>query len=399
VAPTQTTIVRQSIVDVPLFTAPYTVPSNISTQFWSQGSPYPFLTGNLDAEISSGVFNILTSELAIPGLGDAISETQLIGSGGSGLGATYVDGFVIGYGAVNPALPFSSGWFSTPMPTNGGNWDAQVSATEMIPDPFGGFTQATGAEFLQIFEGSGQTNGVGQFVISPNLAAGLFTARFLDPGAGNLPTEVPAFTLGYGFVDFADTTSGVFNIPPVTDQIGAGPGAGDSFCLIDSQQPNTGSNIPRQICRWTQDGAGILVANYHPVFDDPVLEACWTGASLYSIQIFAGGFLVMLNAGGLGPTKQPYELAVVSKDMTTYNLMNLVPQDPTAQDQILEGATGTGWNVRIDPNGVVYFNNGDPTKRSILYSYSPIGFGYPQFQADFKSFNLPCYTPCWPQTP
>jgi len=134
--------------------------------------------------------------------------------------------------------------------------------------------------------------------------------------------------------------------------------------------------------------------NYTPVFDDPVLQAAWTTAPSYTLDIYKGGWIIKLGTAGAGPTGQPEEIALLDGGMTEYLLLRFQAQDNGAQTQLTRTST-FGWQVKVDPNGIAYFNSGAPgDSASVLYSYSPILFLYPQFVYKPGFISLPCYTPC-----
>lgn len=173
-----------------------------------------------------------------------------------------------------------------------------------------------------------------------------------------------------------------------------------TFMSKNASHPNLGF-------RWTPTpftpaagGPDVLPSAVIPSFSDNVgLDTLFQDPTKYSILRWRGGFIVILQTNGAGPTGQTCEVAVCDNNFQTYNLLKFVPQEATGQVALNRPATR--WTVKIDTDGILYFNSGSASDlTSIWYSYSPIPWAYPQLiYTPPPPLSLPCYTPCFPMHP
>lgn len=140
---------------------------------------------------------------------------------------------------------------------------------------------------------------------------------------------------------------------------------------------------------------------------DPVLDTFFQSlAGGMTIFATSNGYIVRLTTNGAGPTGQPYEFVYCDADMTKYVLLKFVPFGPVPTAQLSRGTTG--WNCKIDVNGVLYFNSGsfsdiDQMCYSLAF-YNVLfqtrfvpGFDFPQIKdVSIPPYKLPCFDPCPP---
>jgi len=124
--------------------------------------------------------------------------------------------------------------------------------------------------------------------------------------------------------------------------------------------------------------------------DNPVLDAPFQNVGNPFIQTYRNGFIFPLATGGAGPTHQNHEIAVFNQDMTGYYLLDFAAMDAEADLQLNHG--GGAPQVKIDPDGVIWFNSGDPTQQNkVLFSFSS-GFNFPVYYlGSLQPITLPCF--------
>lgn len=393
------TTTRTGIISVPLFSAPYTLPAGFNANGFRRYSWWPQVSGGFaNNSIPQNIGIIAASNMAIPGPANVLA-TQTFGAQGAsgspifigqsldGLGVIsspsenifYSDPFYVAGGLNQNGIINNSVFRQWPVLTSQGlgniiAWD--YSATESQAYPFWDPTQGPtggpmiGTAIVITAFGSAIT---GQYLRRPDL-----TYQQLD-----------MFDLGISWNSLAANV--VYYQCPAQN--------GLIYGFFDTNNGKPPYAIPRQICAYRPapfTGAPPFpIQNYTPVWDDPSLQNVMNGnLSGYTLDIWKGGWIIKLGTNGTGPTGQPEEIAVTDPGMTTYNLLRFIPQDPAAQI-VFNHASTFGWQVKVDPNGIVYFNSGAPADQlKILYSYSPIGFVYPQFVYKPGFISLPCFTPC-----
>lgn len=127
--------------------------------------------------------------------------------------------------------------------------------------------------------------------------------------------------------------------------------------------------------------------------DNPTLDALLqAGAANLYVNAWPGGFVVGFPTGGTGPTKQPYEWALMDWNWENYLLLNFIPMDNQAAIEI-----GRGINtVTVDTNGTIWA--GDQSGFDSLYPLY-VGKYWPlttpvQTPPIPPPFDLPCFNPC-----
>lgn len=107
------------------------------------------------------------------------------------------------------------------------------------------------------------------------------------------------------------------------------------------------------------------------------------------------GWNISLQTDGAGPTGNKYEHVVFTPDMTQYWCLKFIPEDAVAGVQL--SRTSNIPNVKIDSEGIIWFNSGNPTDvRSLIYSYST-GFQFPSFYAgNLQPITLDCFVASLP---
>lgn len=384
---------------MPLFAVPYVIPASLNANTFQKGSFYPQINGYTFSNNTS--FNVDSYNVGIPGPANVLSQSGLTGIGGVGYDPVFDGTETVAYGAFNdgPNPTFPNAFAITGQPINNGNWSSLIPQTRMMPDPLFTFNQPTGPSagllpFHQLNTGVGVFDPpcYGIMILTPELGPPLnWQGRYWNP-LSNAVEEQTAFQLDYPFTVYADNTTGYYQLPDFNTGLTVG--------LVDSM----GLTVPRQVCVFQGQGFNAVapppIQNFMPIWDLQVFQDIWTdtgpNAGQYSIDVFKGGWLVTFFTNGSGPTKQPFEIAVIDPFWETYNLCRFMPQDNASGAQL----TRTGhidWQVKIDPNGVLYFNSGNASDaQHLAYSYSPVEFLYPDFVYTPGFITLPCYTPCDP---
>lgn len=386
------TMNRTAIVTVPLFTAPYSVPVGMSANGFRRYSLYPQLSAGVANNLNPSSGFISQFWGAIPGPATAFPFANLGAAGNAGgpiFFGTSMDGFAsVTSGNILYSFPFNP---------NGGNQNPETQQARLGSPNLNTSSQSVGTyiaydtnagiDHIMPFWGlGGPANGqeIGIAYVIPNLGSPI-TGAVLNRASG-LVSQIDMFDPGIIWNSWITAVT-YMQCPAQNGLI---------YGFWDTA--NVASAIPRQILGYFPapfTGTPPLPSpNYTPRFDDPVLQAAWTTAPSYTLDIYKGGWIIKLGTAGAGPTAQPEEIAITDPGMTQYMLLRFAPQDNGAQLQ-MNHATTFGWQVKIDPNGVLYFNSGAPgDAASVLYSYSPIQFLYPQFAYKPGFITLPCYTPC-----
>lgn len=393
------TTTRRGVINVPLFSTPYTLPVGITANAFRRYSYYPQCNGgNSINSIPQNVGIINTVQMAIPGPANVLATTQTGSSGGSGGGPIFLGQSLDGGGVISS--PSENVFFSVRSTPLNGAQDAYISQSKFVQQPV--LT----------------AQGMGNIIAYDNQARVDGTIPFWDPTqgpAGGIMTGVVIVIVAFGsaitgqYLRHPDLTyqqQDMFDLGISWNSLAANviyyqcPAKnGLVYGFFDTNNNQPPYTIPRQICAYRPapftGSPPPPLQNYTPAWDDASLQNVMNGhGSGYTLDIWPGGWIIKLGTGGLGPTGQPEEIAITDPGMTTYNLLRFVPQDNAAQVQF-NHATTFGWQVKIDPNGVVYFNSGAPADANkVLYSYSPVRFLYPQFAYTPGFISLPCYTPC-----
>lgn len=391
---------RTGIIQVPLFTAPYTLPASIDANAFRRYSWYPQMGGAFQYNaIPANIGLVNTLFMGVAGPANILSEITF-GAGSGTIAAPVFLGQSLDGGNIALTTPNEQALYTIPMSPLNGNQNAFVTQAQFVNQP--------------VFS----AQGVGLAIAYDNGALQDATMPFFDPTQG--PAGGPMAGIASVRVALGSAITAVYLQRPSLLQQSLDmfdPGIswnswqnhvlyyqcpaqnGLIYGLWDTNNAQPPYTIPRQILAYRpQPFTGSPAAplfNYTPVFDDPTLQNVWNGfENGYTLDIWKGGWIIKLGAAGTGPTGQQNEIAVTDPGMTTYNLLRFIPQDNGAQTQ-LNHATSFGWQVKIDPNGVLYFNSGNTADQTkILYSYSPVNFFYPQFVYKPGFISLPCYTPC-----
>lgn len=395
--PFQQTISRLGIIEVPLYTAPYTVPAGITANAFRRYSFWPQLNGGFNINlIPQNIGLVSGSNISIPGPQN-IQAYQQFGGGGNNF-PIFVGASLDGTGVLSS--PSENILFSVPLPNTNGLQNGLIPLAQFVQWPvltsqgvgtyvaYDNEALANGLlPFWDPTQGPGGGPMVGVAIVIVAFGSAI-TAQYLRKPA-NTYAQLDMFDLGISWNSLAANVT--YWQCPAQD--------GLIYGLFDTAA--AAPVIPRQVCAYRPanftGSPPPPLENYSPVFDDPTLQALWKGAGAnYRLDIWKGGWTIFLGSGGTGPTGQAEEIAIANPGLTTYNLLRFVPQDAGAQT-MLRTATTFGWQVKIDPNGVLYFNSGAPAQsQQIAYSYSPTLFGAPQFSFTPAVYQLPCYTPCFP---
>lgn len=381
------TIERRGIINIPLFKPPYTPVNSVfsTVTLQRQNSLWPQLNGGAFFD-NTGLFTEF--RLSIPGISNQ-SIINLGPGGGNQLGQRFFGSFSWGYtevGAQNGALVI-------PQPNQAGTYTA--AGAFFSPDTT--FTGAPniggdGADIgMNFFDPASGQLMPGYLTDDNPFGSAVLTAHVFDyPGRNWHKYDTAGLPYGYSG---GLSTANYFQVPDILL-----PGL--TYALLDTTNPGPTGVIRQRYSYFMEPftgGPANAQALMNPVFDDPVLQAIWMGGAAYGIDVFAGGWIITFLTNGTGPTGQTYEIAVVDPGLFNYNLLRFVPTEATAVPALTRMGAGFGWQVKIDPQGILYFNSGNGADQSLLwYSYSPIPWPYPQFAYTPGSFNLPCYTPCYP---
>lgn len=111
------------------------------------------------------------------------------------------------------------------------------------------------------------------------------------------------------------------------------------------------------------------------------------------------GYIHVLKTNGAGPTGQLMEVVLMSPDFSKYWLLQFLPQDAQTAAALI-AAPGTMWKVKIDSDGIVWFNSSNAVDvNTVYYSYSPIPYFIPvPYIGNLQPFELPCFNVCSPVT-
>ena len=126
-----------------------------------------------------------------------------------------------------------------------------------------------------------------------------------------------------------------------------------------------------------------------PHFDDPALDAIWTGGGLqYQIISTAAGWLVILQLVNYRGFGNPNTFILVAPDWSSYKYINISPQDAGSAKAIQEN--GNKLSAFIDLAGVFWLSTSNPHFFSSYNLFFPIPITVP------GAFGLPCFNPCTP---
>lgn len=387
-------LLNKGIINVPLFKPAYTpVSPLLSTNGFRTGGWYPQCDGGtfLSSFFSSGI-QTQQHYIGIPRIA-GLSQVLFHNSAGGGQIVPFYhvgsEGFAMGILVFDGT---TNGQWYNPQPLNPGTWG--VNNAFSIPDATFSGSPGVGPSSpnygMLFWDELGQGPFPGYMTDGTPFGAATLQGHIFDPvkyPGGHL---INCMTLPYLFTGGLSTV----NYYQTAD-----PGSGLNWGFLDAV---AGNIVPRQIAayRSTLAAAPAPLFNNNVVFDNPTLETAWNTASGWRIVPWKGGWIIILFTNRAGPTGQLYEIAVANPAMSSYNLINFVPQESTGATALNRTGAGFGWQVMIDPDGILWFNSGNGADNGLLwFSYSPPLWPYPQFTFTPSSFDMPCYTPCWPVTP
>jgi hypothetical protein len=360
---------------------------------------------NCDVGVDTGTGqNILENfQSAVAGPANFLSTVNRSGSGGQ-VFPIYYPGYFWAYTGIHP----SPGYWVIPQPNISGDWTGGLSATAFTPDPFGN----PGSQFMGP---NAPSFGMPFFDVTKGAGGGWMPGISTLLGVNSPLGPLNACGRYYDHDANAFKQQNMFQWPPSLSYPNISGNGNYLQCpdfqsgLVVGLYDTAGTFIPRQTLVYQpQTFTGVCqppLQNNLVVFDNALFQAIWTGVgpggSQYGISPFKGGWVIIFYTNGAGPTGQLWEIVLADAFLTTYNLIQLIPQEAHGSAALTRsGLPGLGWQVTVDQNGVLYFNSGSGTdSQNLWYSYSPIPWPYPQFTYKPGTFSLPCYTPCYPLTP
>lgn len=152
--------------------------------------------------------------------------------------------------------------------------------------------------------------------------------------------------------------------------------------------------LPFQLTAYNPLGTSLLNIPGIIQFGQAALDTAFLDTSKYSISLWRGGFVVVMDCGGLGPTGQKYEVAVCNETMTNYWLIQFRAKDSDTF-QALNRASGR-WDIKIDVDGILYFSSQNVADRLLVFNTFNFTFDFPRVQATMPAISLPCFNPCLP---
>lgn len=363
----------------------------------NQNSLYPQIVSALSVDTGANAFAVTSAINGVP-LINGLSELDInIGGGSTVPFPTYFNGAYVAFGTIDGLVLGNISAIVIPQPAIPGDFDSLVGLTQTSLCPFGviNFAGSYGYTAFACFDGAianpipgvltfeGQNAG-GQ---DPPMSFSQVTYDYL----GKSWSQQSCFSLPYSRIPFTGTT--YQQVPDFN--------TGFVFGFVDG--PGNGA-VPKQVVGYKPSSKVSIspppAFNYQPHFDDIIFDDLFyytSGPAPYSVSAYKGGWIFVFNTAGSGPTGQLQEVVITDAGMTFYNLVRFVPQDVDAVAALQATFVDPNWQVKIGPDGVLYFSTGRSTEPNYLaYSYSPISFGYPQFIYTPGSFTLPCYTPCFP---
>lgn len=393
-------LTRRGIINVPLFKPAFTpVSSDFSTNIFRANVLYPQISGGYFLHgLFAGGLGITTWRMGIPKIAGLSVVDANPGGGGGQIQAVYNVSPSGGYGLGILVFDGSTnGWVYNPQPNNPGTWGINNFSgnadTTFSGNP--GIGPGSPSYGMPFWDNFGNGPYMGYMTDNTPFGAAQLTAHLADPAFPG-GKQINCMTLPYLFTGGLST----INYQQVPD-----PGVNIVWGLLDAP---AGGPIPRQVAAYQPQAFGGIpngpIINNTVRFDDSVLQSVWdntlVGNSGYRNDVFKGGWIIILGTNNAGPTGQTYEVAVCSPDLTQYNLINFVAQDPAAVPALHRTGPGFGWQVKIDPDGILWFNSGNGADNGLLwFSYSPPLWPFPQFTFTPGAFRLPCYTTCYPVSP
>jgi hypothetical protein len=127
--------------------------------------------------------------------------------------------------------------------------------------------------------------------------------------------------------------------------------------------------------------------------DDPNLDPYFQ--TLNNAGSWHGGFIVIMNTDGAGPTGQLSEVAVFTADMATYWLLAFEPQDELSYQQL---TLNEEYDVKIDTQGIIWLHSQSAPSFSghVSFSFST-GFNFPVlYLGSLQPITLPCFVSTLP---
>ena len=124
--------------------------------------------------------------------------------------------------------------------------------------------------------------------------------------------------------------------------------------------------------------------------DSMVLNPVFQILNNSEIKGYGKGFIAPLVVNGAGVTRQYCEVCVFLPDMSGYYILALEPMDAGAAAQL--GRNSGIPQVKIDSDGIIWFNSGNIVDlHKILYSFSS-GFNFPVYYfGNLQPITLPCF--------
>lgn len=150
-----------------------------------------------------------------------------------------------------------------------------------------------------------------------------------------------------------------------------------------------GGPFPNSILSY--NSRDISTLNIQPIMmDNPTLDAIFQGMSAPQAKAYNNGFTFPLVTHGTGPTRQFCEFCVFSKDFTQYYILQLIPMDAEASSQLL--ANSSGPQLKIDTDGVIWYNTGDGINQAKVLSSFSSGYNFPVYYfGNLQPITLPCF--------
>lgn len=171
----------------------------------------------------------------------------------------------------------------------------------------------------------------------------------------------------------------------------------DNYVFLPAMGVADGGPAPCRIMAY--QSRNISNISFDPIqMDNPTLDALFQVAhGPLGAKSYVNGFIFPLVTRGAGVTGQWTEVCVFTKDMTGYYILQLIPMDAEATLQ-LESDTGNA-QVKIDGDGIVWYNTGDGVNQTkVLTSFSS-GFQFPVYYfGNLNPISLPCYVDSMPGT-
>lgn len=292
-----------------------------------------------------------------------------------GYGASMIDGILstIGPGSID----FSS-YYSKLRPMAPGIWNPNPVSSYAIATDFSD-TSYTGP-IPMMLRGNKITGAISNSV--HDITGSLILVEFTPNGAENINQL---------FVD-NDIIRQLQSSPLGCRIPGFGKPADN--CLYNGNNGTTTTNNSRFLWNSWEPGSFFLDSVN---MDNPTLDALFQGefGNFPYAKAYYNGFIFPLPTRGAGITKQNIEVCVFTNDMTGYYILLFQPQDAESETQL--SRAGTVPQVKIDKDGIIWYNSGDGSDLSkVIYSFSS-GYNFPvYYYGNLQPIILPCYVDTLP---